>query len=169
MQSGRQGPHQSLQQREFNIKNVLPRNDTCQWNKGRRLVPSKIRGLEEGPHRARTWTPEMKMLPCSYQYLRGGTIKPILEVLKRLELTAATRGKCCPVAKVYNNDKNTQGQEAVLLLSSTLPLPLAPPSGKTESVQFISVPQSCPTICDPMKYWAGRSTSWNQDCREKYQ
>ena len=123
---------------------------TCQWNKGRRLVPSKIRGLEEGPHRARTWTPEMKMLPCSYQYLRGGTIKPILEVLKRLELTAATRGKCCPVAKVYNNNKNTQGQEAVLLLSSTSPLPLAPPSGKTESVQFISVPQSCPTICDPM-------------------
>ena len=35
---------------------------TCQWNKGRRLVPSKIRGLEEGPHRARTWTLECLLL-----------------------------------------------------------------------------------------------------------
>ena len=54
------------------------------------------------------------------------------------------------------------------------------------SVQFSSVAQSCPTLCDPMnrsapglpvhhqlpdheKCWTRWSTSWNQDCWEKYQ
>ena len=62
---------------------------TCQWNKGRRSVLSKIRGLEEGPHGASTWAPEMKMLSCSYQYLRGGYYKANFGSLKK------TRTNCC--------------------------------------------------------------------------